>query len=109
MPTYEYRCENCGHEFEAFQAMSEPPVDKCPVCAGKVKRIISGGAGLIFKGSGFYITDYRSSEYKAAAEKESGKKSKASSDASSTGSSSSDTSKSSSPTSSSASTKAAAK
>jgi putative FmdB family regulatory protein len=84
MPTYEYRCENCGHEFEAFQTMSEPPVEKCPVCVGKVKRIISGGAGLIFKGSGFYITDYRSSEYKAAAEKERAEKS----DASSTGSSS---------------------
>jgi putative FmdB family regulatory protein len=70
MPTYEYRCEKCGHEFEAFQTISEPPVEKCPLCSGKVKRIISGGAGLIFKGTGFYITDHRSSEYKAAAEKE---------------------------------------
>ncbi|TET97209.1 MAG: zinc ribbon domain-containing protein [Candidatus Zixiibacteriota bacterium] len=89
MPTYEYRCENCGHMFEAFQTMSEPPVEKCPVCNGKVKRIISGGAGLIFKGSGFYITDYRSSEYKAAAEKERAEKS----EASSTGSSSDKSSK----------------
>ena len=84
MPTYEYRCEDCGHEFEAFQTMSEPPVEKCPVCNGKVKRIISGGAGLIFKGTGFYITDHRSREYKAAAKKERAEKS----DASSTGSSS---------------------
>ena len=89
MPTYEYRCENCGHKFEAFQTMSEPPVEKCPVCNGKVKRIISGGAGLIFKGSGFYITDYRSREYKAAAEKERAEKS----EASSTGSSSDKSSK----------------
>ncbi len=89
MPTYEYRCENCGHKFEAFQTMSESPVEKCPVCNGKVKRIISGGAGLIFKGSGFYITDYRSSEYKAAAEKERAEKS----EASSTGSSSDKSSK----------------
>ena len=83
MPTYEYLCENCGHKFEAFQTMSEPLVERCPVCNGKVKRIISGGAGLIFKGSGFYITDYRSSEYKAAAEKERAKKSEASSTGSS--------------------------
>jgi putative FmdB family regulatory protein len=77
MPTYEYRCEKCGHEFEAFQTMTEPPVEKCPACAGKVQRLISGGAGFLFKGSGFYITDYRSKEYKAAAKKESGKKSDA--------------------------------
>ena len=83
MPTYEYLCENCGHEFEAFQTMSEPPVERCPVCNGKVKRIISGGAGLIFKGSGFYITDHRSREYKAAAEKERAEKSGASSTGSS--------------------------
>jgi putative FmdB family regulatory protein len=70
MPTYEYRCEKCGHMFDAFQTISESPVEKCPVCNGKVKRIISGGAGFLFKGSGFYITDYRSKEYKAAAEKE---------------------------------------
>ena len=77
MPTYEYRCEDCGHEFEAFQRMTEAPVKKCPVCSGQVKRIISGGAGFIFKGSGFYITDYRSKEYKAAAEKEKSERSKA--------------------------------
>jgi putative FmdB family regulatory protein len=85
MPTYEYRCEDCGHEFEAFQTISEPPEEKCPVCAGKVKRIISGGAGFLFKGSGFYITDYRSKEYKAAAEKDRAKKQGASSKGSSSG------------------------
>jgi putative FmdB family regulatory protein len=74
MPTYEYRCESCGHEFETFQTISEPPVETCPVCKGKVRRKISGGAGFLFKGSGFYITDYRSSEYKKAAEKEKAEK-----------------------------------
>jgi putative FmdB family regulatory protein len=74
MPTYEYRCEICGHEFETFQMITEPPVQTCPVCKGKVKRKISGGAGFLFKGSGFYITDYRSPEYKKAAEKEKGEK-----------------------------------
>ena len=62
MPTYEYRCTQCDHEFEKFQSMMEDPVDVCPVCGGKVKRLISGGAGLIFKGSGFYITDYKKKE-----------------------------------------------
>ena len=74
MPTYEYLCQDCGHEFEAFQTMSEPPVQKCPVCKGNVQRKISGGTGFLFKGSGFYITDHRSSEYKKAAEKEKGEK-----------------------------------
>lgn len=58
MPTYEYRCEKCGNEFEAFQRMSDASVKKCPKCQGRVRRLISGGSGLIFKGSGFYITDY---------------------------------------------------
>jgi len=57
MPTYDYRCEN-GHTFEEFQSMVEPPLKTCPVCGGTVERLISGGSGLIFKGSGFYITDY---------------------------------------------------
>ena len=57
MPTYEYRCPE-GHEFERFQKMTEPPRAKCPVCGRTASRQISGGAGLIFKGSGFYITDY---------------------------------------------------
>ena len=71
MPTYEYRCAECGHEFEEFQAISDPPITICPSCGGKAQRIISGGAGLIFKGSGFYITDYRNSKYKADATKDS--------------------------------------
>jgi len=60
MPTYEYTCTKCGHEFEAFQSMKDEPLTKCPKCrkAG-LKRLIGGGAGLIFKGSGFYITDYK--------------------------------------------------
>jgi len=80
MPTYEYVCEKCGHQFEKFQSISAKPLSICPeeLCAqkrwgkGKVKRAISGGAGLLFKGSGFYITDYRSPQYKEAAKKESG-------------------------------------
>ena len=79
MPTYEYICEKCGHQFEQFQSISAKPLATCPeaVCTqkrwgkGKVKRAISGGAGIIFKGSGFYITDYRSDKYKEAAKKES--------------------------------------
>lgn len=60
MPTYEYACTKCGHEFEAFQSMKDQPLTHCPACRKRsVKRRIGGGAGLIFKGSGFYITDYR--------------------------------------------------
>jgi putative FmdB family regulatory protein len=60
MPTYEYACPKCGHEFEQFQSMRDEPLKKCPKCkkAG-VKRLVGGGAGLIFKGTGFYITDYK--------------------------------------------------
>ncbi len=79
MPTYEYICEKCGHQFEKFQSIASKPLTICPeeLCnqkrwgKGKVKRAISGGAGLLFKGSGFYITDYRSDKYKEAAKKES--------------------------------------
>jgi len=79
MPTYEYVCEKCGQHFEKFQPMSAKPLSICPEEAcqmkrwgkGKVARSISGGAGVIFKGSGFYITDYRSEKYKEAAKKES--------------------------------------
>ena len=67
MPTYEYRCTKCEHEFEVFQSMTDAPRKRCPECGGKVERLISGGAGLLFKGSGFYITDYRSDSYKSAA------------------------------------------
>jgi putative FmdB family regulatory protein len=67
MPTYEYRCPR-GHEFEKFQRMSEPPAAQCPACGQEATRLLSGGAGLLFKGDGFYITDYRSDSYKKAAE-----------------------------------------
>jgi putative FmdB family regulatory protein len=79
MPTYEYVCQKCEHTFELFQPIADDPISTCPKdkCAkkrwgkGKVKRAIGGGAGLIFKGSGFYITDYRSDSYKEAAKKDS--------------------------------------
>ncbi len=59
MPTYDYKCLKCGRAFEVFQKMSDPLLKKCPECKGKVKRLIGTGSGLIFKGSGFYITDYK--------------------------------------------------
>jgi putative FmdB family regulatory protein len=79
MPTYHYVCEKCGHDFEFVQSMKDEPLQVCPKekCGakrwgkGKVSRMITAGAGLLFKGSGFYITDYRSEGYKAAAKKES--------------------------------------
>jgi putative FmdB family regulatory protein len=67
MPTYQYKCSKCGDVFEAFQKMSDPPIEDCPRCQGKVERIISGGAGFLLKGTGFYATDYRTSDYKKAA------------------------------------------
>ncbi len=68
MPTYEYQCQACQHEFEKFQPMSAAPIKKCPSCGkSKVRRLIGAGAGLIFKGSGFYITDYRDAGYQAKA------------------------------------------
>ena len=71
MPTYEYQCPDCGHEFEKFQSITAHPVRKCPVCGeNKVQRLIGSGAALIFKGSGFYQTDYRSESYKKAAQAE---------------------------------------
>ena len=80
MPTYDYFCEKCAQNFEAFQSMRDEPFRVCPkeLCRkskwgrGKVKRLFGTGAGLIFKGSGFYTTDYRSPSYKEAAKKESG-------------------------------------
>jgi putative FmdB family regulatory protein len=73
VPTYDYKCDACGHAFEQFQSMSAAPVRKCPKCGKlKVKRLIGTGAGLIFKGSGFYITDYRDQAYKDKAKAESG-------------------------------------
>jgi putative FmdB family regulatory protein len=68
MPTYEYECPKCGHRFEKFQAISDKPVRTCPKCRGrKVRRLIGTGAGILFKGSGFYKTDYRSEAYSKAA------------------------------------------
>lgn len=69
MPTYEYRCPD-GHAFEVFQKMSDDPVARCPECGAKAERLISGGAGFLFRGDGFYITDYRSADYKEKASKE---------------------------------------
>ena len=63
MPTYEYVCQKCGHEFEAFQSMRDEPLKKCPKCKkAALKRLVGGGAGLIFKGTGFYITDYKNKD-----------------------------------------------
>jgi putative FmdB family regulatory protein len=67
MPTYEYECSSCGHRFERFQQITAQPVKRCPRCGKKVRRLLGTGAGVIFKGSGFYITDYRSENYKKAA------------------------------------------
>ena len=79
MPTYQYVCAKCGHQFEKNQSIADPALTVCPkdLCGrkkwgrGKVKRMISAGGGLLFKGSGFYITDYRSEKYKEAAKKDS--------------------------------------
>lgn len=68
MPTYDYECKNCQHTWEVFQSIKATPVKKCPECSkNQAKRVIGPGAGIIFKGSGFYITDYRSESYKKAA------------------------------------------
>lgn len=72
MPTYEYECKSCGHTFEKFQSITARPVRACPRCGGEVTRLIGAGSGLIFKGSGFYETDYRSADYKRRAKEESG-------------------------------------
>lgn len=85
MPTYEYQCEKCKKNFDFFQSMKDEPLQSCPkdLCRqktwgkGKVKRLLGTGAGLIFKGSGFYITDYRSEGYKAAAKSDAGSSSTA--------------------------------
>jgi len=70
VPTYDYECQKCGHTFEHFQTFSEPDLKRCPECRGKLKRLIGMGAGIIFKGSGFYETDYRRAEYKKEMERE---------------------------------------
>ena len=70
MPTYDYKCLACDVRFERFQGITAPALTECPDCGGEVKRLIGAGAGLIFKGSGFYITDYRSEGYKESAKKD---------------------------------------
>lgn len=75
MPTYDYRCNECQHEFEEFQSIKDEPLDRCPKCGSKPQRLIGAGGGLLFKGSGFYITDYRSRAYKQQAQSEKKKKS----------------------------------
>jgi putative FmdB family regulatory protein len=68
MPTYDYLCDGCGHQFELFQSIKEDAKKKCPQCAKqKLRRLIGAGAAIVFKGSGFYQTDYRSESYKKAA------------------------------------------
>lgn len=70
MPTYEYECTRCDHSFEVFHSISAEPPKRCPKCRAKVRRRIGTGGGLLFKGSGFYITDYRSDNYKKASKSE---------------------------------------
>ncbi len=70
MPTYQYRCPACGNEFEKFQRISDEPLKNCPECGANPERIITGGAGFLLKGTGFYTTDYRSESYKKEAKKE---------------------------------------
>ena len=78
MPTYQYKCLDCDHEFETVQSMMDDPLTECSECKGRLKRLIGSGAGIIFKGDGFYTTDYRSEGYKkqAAEEKKSSSESK---------------------------------
>ncbi len=83
MPTYDYKCNGCAHEWEVFQSIKASPLRKCPECGKlKAKRVIGPGAGIIFKGSGFYQTDYRSKSYKdaAKADRDAQKKSETKSD-----------------------------
>lgn len=70
MPTYDYECLSCGENFEAFQKMSDAALTQCPKCKGKVKRLISAGSGFIFKGNGFYATDYRKKEKTSAVDRQ---------------------------------------
>ena len=90
MPTYEYKCLDCGIQFDRFQSITEDPIQECPECSGRTKRLIGAGAGLIFKGSGFYITDYRSEGYKESAKKDKDSSSSSSGDSKSGDSKSSD-------------------
>ena len=80
MPTYEYLCSKCRHSFDAFQSIKAQPLKRCPKCKGKVQRQIGTGAGIIFKGTGFYATDYRKSSASAPSESKTESKSEAKSD-----------------------------
>ncbi|MCI0640186.1 MAG: zinc ribbon domain-containing protein [Gemmataceae bacterium] len=83
MPTYDYECDACDHRFEEFQSMMDKPLKKCPKCKKpKLRRLIGTGAAILFKGAGFYQTDYRSESYKSAAKADQGPSSSAKSDAS---------------------------
>ncbi len=83
MPTYAYVCDDCHHEFDAFQSITAKPLRECPACGKKaLRRLIGTGAGIIFKGSGFYCTDYRSDGYKSAAKSETSSSSSSASNAS---------------------------
>jgi putative FmdB family regulatory protein len=98
MPTYDYECDACGHKFELFQSISEPVARKCPECKKlKLRRLFGTGAAIMFKGSGFYQTDYRSESYKKAADADKPPSESKSSDSSSTKSESSSSDKSSKP------------
>jgi putative FmdB family regulatory protein len=70
MPTYEYECRKCQHHHEAFQSITAKPLTKCPKCSGRLKRMLGTGSGFIFKGGGFYITDYRSKNYQEGKKKD---------------------------------------
>ncbi|MCD6365277.1 MAG: zinc ribbon domain-containing protein [Planctomycetes bacterium] len=86
MPTYDYECDACGYQFEKFQSITAQPIRKCPVCGKlKIRRLIGAGSGIIFKGSGFYQTDYRSDSYRKAADKDKTAAGSANSDSSSDG------------------------
>ncbi len=70
MPTYDYRCRKCGHSFELFHGIKDDAPKRCPKCRGRAQRVPAGGAGVLFKGTGFYVTDYRSKAYKESARQE---------------------------------------
>jgi len=70
MPNYDYLCESCSHQFETFQSIKASPLKICPECGKGIKRLIGGGAGILFKGTGFYKTDYRSSDYRQSAKQD---------------------------------------
>jgi putative FmdB family regulatory protein len=86
MPTYEYQCDACEHNFDEFQSMSEPPLKKCPKCGKrKLRRVFGAGTAILFRGSGFYQTDYRSESYKSAAKADQDSASKSTSNGTGTG------------------------